>query len=64
MASSDEARMLEEAKALPLSERVSHSSWKVRSEAYVDIKESCDAAFSSEDPMLLSAGTRSSDSRG
>jgi len=56
--------MLEEAKALPLSERVSHSSWKVRSEAYVDIKESCDAAFSSEDPMLLSAGTRSSDSRG
>lgn len=55
--------MLEEAKALPLSERVTHTSWKVRSEAYGDIKESCDAAFSSEDPILLSAGTQSNSSR-
>lgn len=53
----EEAQILTAAKKLPLAERVDHKNWKVRVEAYEDIKAGCDRAFSSSDPILDEAGT-------
>ena len=53
----DEARVLAQAKSLPLEDRVSHKNWKVRSEAYEDIAASCDRAAGPSDPILSQAGT-------
>ena len=54
----DEAQILAAAKKLPLHERVEHKNWKVRSEAYDDVKASCGRAFSSSDPIIDEAGER------
>jgi cytoskeleton-associated protein 5 len=54
----DEAQVLAAAKKLPLCERVEHKNWKVRSEAYEDVRAGCERAFSSSDPMLNEAGKR------
>lgn len=48
----DEAKSLLDAKQLPFADRVAHKNWKVRSEAYDDIKASCQSVFSEEDPVL------------
>ena len=48
----DEAKTLSDAKQLPYADRVAHKNWKVRSEAYDDIKGSCQSVFSDEDPVL------------
>lgn len=48
----DEGQLLSEAKQLSFSDRVAHKNWKVRSEAYDDIKTSCQRVFSDEDPAL------------
>jgi len=52
----DEAKVLSDAKQLPLSERVAHKNWKVRSEVYDDIKHSCQKVFSDEDTVLNQYG--------
>jgi len=52
----EEAKILAAARKLPLADRVEHKNWKVRSEAYEDIKKGCDSAFSSDDPILDQAG--------
>ena len=48
----DEAKTLSDAKQLPYADRVAHKNWKVTSEAYDDIKGSCQSVFSDEDPVL------------
>jgi len=52
----EEAKILADARNLPLADRVEHKNWKVRSEAYDDIRAACDSAFSSSDPILDQAG--------
>jgi len=52
----DEAKLLADAKKLPLEERASHPNWKVRSEAFEDIKTSCTKAFSTDDPIFDQSG--------
>lgn len=54
----DEVQVLAAAKKLPLDERVEHKNWKVRSEAYEDIRGGCERAFSSSDPILGQSGER------
>ncbi|KAL0028272.1 hypothetical protein WJX79_006476 [Trebouxia sp. C0005] len=53
----DEAKVLSDAKQLPLSERAAHKNWKVRSEVYDDIKHSCQKVFSDADPVLNQYGS-------
>jgi hypothetical protein len=53
----EEAKVLATAKKLALSERVQHKLWKVRSEAWEDIRAGCERAFSSSDPVLEETGT-------
>lgn len=52
----NEAAILAAAKKLPLEERLSHKTWKVRSELFEDMKSGCSKAFSSDDPILTQAG--------
>lgn len=52
----DEAQVLLAAKKLPLYERIEHKNWKVRSEAYDDVRAGCERAFSSSEPILDEAG--------
>lgn len=52
----DEVTVLSDAKQLPFSDRVAHKNWKVRSEAYDDIKSCCQKVFSDEDPVLQQYG--------
>ena len=52
----DEKQVLEQARRLPLEERVDHKNWKVRSEALDHIKEQCTRARSSQDPIFAEAG--------
>lgn len=52
----DEVSMLSAAKHLSYAERAGHKSWKVRSEAFDDIKSSCQRVFSDEDPVLNQYG--------
>ena len=54
----EEAKILADAKKLPLADRVEHKNWKVRSEAYEDVRAACERAFSSSDPILDEAGER------
>ncbi|KAL0039701.1 hypothetical protein WJX77_005628 [Trebouxia sp. C0004] len=53
----DEAKVLSDAKQLPLSERVAHKNWKVRSDVYDDIKHSCQKVFSDADTVLNQYGS-------
>lgn len=53
----EEETILANARKLPLSERVTHKNWKARSEAFDDIRERCEGAFSNDDPVLIEAGT-------
>jgi hypothetical protein len=50
-------KQLDDAKKLPIDERVKHSNWKVRSAAFEHIKDACEKAFDEEDPVLDSFGT-------
>ena len=54
----DEVKMLSDAKQLPLPERVAHKNWKVRSEAYDELKSSCQKVFTDDDPILNQYGAR------
>jgi hypothetical protein len=48
----DEAQLLRESVKWPWNERVSHSSWKVRSAAYDDIRTACSGVYDEQDPLL------------
>ena len=52
----DDAQELEQAAKLPFAERVSHKNWKIRAEAYTDIKNACERATSEDDLGLPDAG--------
>lgn len=52
----DEAKVLADAKRLPLADRLEHKLWKVRSEAFEDIRGACNRAFSNSDPILNESG--------
>jgi hypothetical protein len=52
----DEAKVLADAKKLGFEERVEHKNWKVRSEAFEDIRTACTRAFSSSDQIFSQAG--------
>jgi hypothetical protein len=50
--SEEENKILEDAKKLPLAERVTHGNWKARSAAFEDIKKACDQLFNDGDAVL------------
>ncbi len=52
----EEASLLISARGLPFSERVAHKNWKVRAEAFDDLKATCEKVFSPDDPQLTSIG--------
>lgn len=52
----EDASLLQTARALPISERVAHKNWKVRAEAFDDLKTTSERVFSSDDPQLSSVG--------
>ena len=56
MSDQEEDKILADARKLPLSERVAHKSWKVRSEAYDSIASACDRALSEEDECFVECG--------
>lgn len=58
MSADDEKKLLEDARKLPLEQRVDNKNWKVRSEALDHIQETCARAFSSEDSIFSEAGER------
>lgn len=53
----EDASLLQTARGLPIAERVTHKNWKVRAEAFDDLKSTCERVFSSDDPQLSSIGT-------
>ena len=56
MAEEDEGKVLEAAKKLPLGEQTQHKNWKVRSQAFEGIKQTCDRALGNEDPAISEFG--------
>lgn len=48
----EEAQVLAAARKLPLDERTAHKNWKVRSEAFDDIKNACSRALTCEEPIF------------
>ena len=56
MAEDDESKLLEAAKKLPLNEQTTHKNWKVRSQAFDSIKQTCDRALGDQDTVLAEFG--------
>ncbi|GMH42322.1 hypothetical protein BSKO_10241 [Bryopsis sp. KO-2023] len=52
----DDSKLLEDAKKLPMSQRVEHKNWKVRVAAYEDIKSTCSKVMGDDDPVLSEYG--------
>ena len=52
----DEVNVLSAAKQLPFAERVAHKNWKVRSDAFDDVRISCQKVSNDEDPVLSQYG--------
>ena len=52
----DEVKILQEAKKLPMAERVAHANWKARNAAYEDIKIACQRVIEDTDPCLTEYG--------
>ncbi|KAG0468134.1 hypothetical protein HPP92_017462 [Vanilla planifolia] len=55
--STEEERLLKEAKKLPWDERLFHKNWKVRNEANIDLAAACDSIIDPKDPRLKSLVT-------
>ncbi|CAI7892594.1 unnamed protein product [Closterium sp. NIES-54] len=53
---SEEEKVLQEAKKLPLEDRIAHKNWKVRNEVYLDIADSCNKIKDPKDPKLKEFG--------
>ena len=56
--STDDVRLLADAKKLPMADRVGHASWKVRSAAYEDMAKACSQVWDEADPCLQEYGER------
>ncbi|KAG0450884.1 hypothetical protein HPP92_026450 [Vanilla planifolia] len=54
--STEEERLLKEAKKLPWDERLFHKNWKVRNEANIDLAAACDSIIDPKDPRLREFG--------
>lgn len=52
----DEAKVLADAKKLSYSDRVAHKNWKVRSEAFEDVRTGCSRASGASDTIVQQAG--------
>ena len=52
----EESSLLTAARSLAFNERVAHKNWKVRAEAFDDLKTTCGKVFSPDDPQLNSIG--------
>ena len=47
---------LEQARAMPMDARAEHKNWKVRAEAFEEMRKQLERCFSSEDPVLTEYG--------
>ncbi|XP_020588721.1 protein MOR1 isoform X3 [Phalaenopsis equestris] len=54
--STEEEKLLKEAKKLPWDERLFHKNWKVRNEANIDLAAVCDSITDPKDPRLREFG--------
>ncbi|PKA51818.1 Protein MOR1 [Apostasia shenzhenica] len=54
--STEEEKLLKEAKKLPWDERLFHKNWKVRNEANIDLAVLCDSITDPKDPRLREFG--------
>lgn len=54
--SSEEEKLLKEAKKLPWEDRLGHKNWKVRNEANVDLASVCDSITDPKDSRLRDFG--------
>ena len=54
-----ESRLIQAARRLPLAERVVHKLWKVRLEAYEEMRSNCEKVLSHEDTLFDDYGTDS-----
>ncbi|KAL5568082.1 hypothetical protein UlMin_024657 [Ulmus minor] len=54
--SSEEEKLLKEAKKLPWDDRLFHKNWKVRNEANIDLAAVCDSIADPKDPRLREFG--------
>jgi len=54
--SSEEEKLLKEAKKLPWEDRLSHKNWKVRNEANIDLASLCDSITDPKDPRIREFG--------
>lgn len=54
--SSEEEKLLKEAKKLPWDDRLFHKNWKVRNEANIDLAALCDSITDPKDPRLREFG--------
>ncbi|KAI0519378.1 hypothetical protein KFK09_006824 [Dendrobium nobile] len=54
--STEEEKLLKEAKKLPWDERLFHKNWKVRNEANIDVAAVCDSITDPRDPRLREFG--------
>lgn len=54
--SSEEEKLLKEAKKLPWEDRLSHKNWKVRNEANIDLAGLCDSITDPKDARLREFG--------
>lgn len=52
----DDTKILEDARKLGMAQRIEHKLWKVRAEAYDDMKNTCQKILSSDDPALSEYG--------
>lgn len=56
--SSEEEKLLKEAKKLPWDDRLFHKNWKVRNEANIDLAALCDSITDPKDPRLREFGKK------
>ena len=56
MAEDDEQQALTAALKLPLGEQTAHKNWRVRAQAFDNIKSACERAAGPEDPALEGLG--------
>lgn len=54
--STEDEKLLKEAKKLPWDERLLHKNWKVRNDANIDLASVCDSIMDPKDPRLKEFG--------
>lgn len=54
--SSEDEKLLKDAKKLPWDERLAHKNWKVRNDANIDLASACDGIMDPKDPRLKEFG--------